>query len=132
MKSKEMTTLQKSLEKNDEEMRRLTKHIAVQEAQLQQLLRPDMILIENEHQLQKCIEILRDLEESKKYLADAEEECRVITTKVMLLRHKTSYNQKHIPAVISEPRAGSCKVCGMCTYCGLTHIHKFSRYAVNK
>jgi len=115
LESKEMNTLQMSREKNDEERRRLAEHIAVQEAQLQQLLRSDKMQIEDEHYLEKCIEILRDLDDSRKCLAEAEEECHVIATKVMLqklLQNEASYSLKHAPAVISEARAGSCKVCG--------------------
>ena len=117
-------TLQKSFEKNGEEMRRLTQRIAIEEAQLQKLLCSDVMQITNEHQLQKCDELLRDLEESRKCLADAEEEYHVIATKATpQLWQETSYNQKHTPAVISRPRTGSCKVHGVCMYSGLMHVH---------
>lgn len=85
VKSMEVKTLQKTLEQKDEEMKKLARHIATQEAQLQELLHSDVVQITDEHQVHKCIEILHDLEDSRKCLADAEEEHRVIAIKVTLL-----------------------------------------------
>ena len=101
-------TLWRTLEKKDEEIKKLAGHIAIQEAQLQQLLCSDVLQITDEHQLQKCIELLHNLEDSRNHLVDAEEERRIIATEatlLQLLQNEASYNKKH---TYTEPNTVSC------------------------
>ena len=111
MKSKEMKTLQKIVEQKDKEIERLTKHIAAQEAQLQQMFLPNIMQTTDEDQLYKNIDILNDLTDSMRWLSLADDERHVTATKVKLSQEEANYNQKYAPIIESDSSPGPCKVC---------------------
>ena len=111
MKSKEMKTLQKTVEQKDEEIKRLTEHIAAQEAQLQQMFQPNVLQTTDEDQLYKNIDTLNDLTDSMRRLSLADDERHVTATKVKLLQKEANYNQKYTPIIESDSSPGPCKVC---------------------
>lgn len=110
MKSKEMKTLQTTVEQKDEEIWRLTEHIAAQEARLQQVFQPNVMQTTDEDQLYRNMDILNDLTDSKRRLSIVDDERHVTATKVKLLQEEANYNQKYAPIVESDSSPVPCKV----------------------
>ena len=105
-KSEEMKALQKVLEQNDAEMKRLAQLVRAQEGQLplQQKLDPRTM---DEHQLQKHLDILSDILDLKKKLSDAEDERHITATKVKVLQEEAVTRQQHATALVSGSRNGT-------------------------
>ena len=102
-KTEEMKTLQKALEENDAERKRLVQLVRVQELQLQQ--KPDPHTMD-EHQLQRYLDILCDIMDSKKKLLDAEDEHHITATEVKILQEEAMCSQKHATTLVSGRRNG--------------------------
>ena len=96
-----MKTLQKVLEENDAERKRLVQLVTTQELQLQQ--KPDPRTMD-EHQLQRYLDILCDIMDSKKKLLDAEDEHHITATEVKILQEEAICSQKHATTLVSGCR----------------------------
>ena len=97
-KTEEKKTLQKVLEGNDVEMKRLAQLVKDQESQLRQ--KPDPHTMD-EHQLQRYLDILCDIMDSKKKLLDAEDERHITATEVKILQEEALCSQKHATTLVS-------------------------------
>ena len=97
-KTEEKKTLQKVLEGNDVEMKRLAQLVKDQESQLRQ--KPDPHTMD-EHQLQRYLDILCDIMDSKKKLLDAEDEHHITATEVKILQEEALCSQKHATTLVS-------------------------------
>ena len=94
-----MKTLQKVLEENDMEVKRLVQLVKAQESQLQQIREPHTM---DEHQLERHLHILSDTLNSRKKLLDAEDELHVTATKVKILQAEAVHSQKHATTLVSK------------------------------
>ena len=97
-KTEEKKTLQKVLEGNDVEMKWLAQLVKDQESQLRQ--KPDPHTMD-EHQLQRYLDILCDIMDSKKKLLDAEDERHITATEVKILQEEALCSQKHATTLVS-------------------------------
>ena len=97
-KTEEKKTLQKVLEGNDVEMKRLAQLVKDQESQLRQ--KPDPRTMD-EHQLQRYLDILCDIMDSKKKLLDVEDERHITATEVKILQEEALCSQKHATTLVS-------------------------------
>ena len=102
-KTEEMKTLQKVLEENDVERKRLAQLVRDQESQLQQTPDPRTM---DEHQLQRYLDMICDIMDSKKKLLDAEDEHHITATEVKILQEEVICSQKHATTLVSGCRNG--------------------------
>ena len=96
-KTRESEAFQKSLEEKDAELQRLTRHVAAQEAKLQQ-----MSTTSHELQLRQQIDILSDLAESRRQLVEAEDERHRAELKLKLSLQESSSFQTQLATL--EPK----------------------------
>ena len=94
----EVKTLQKVLEENDVEMKRLAQLVRAQESQLQQ--NPDPCTMD-EHQLQRHLDILCDIMDMKKKLSDTEDERHITATRMKVLQEEAISRQQHATTLVS-------------------------------
>ena len=98
-----MKTLQTVLEEHDVERKRLAQLLRDQELQLQQ--KPDPHTMD-EHQLQRYLDILSDIMDSKKKLLDAEDERHITATTMKILQEEAICCQKCATTLVSGCRNG--------------------------
>lgn len=95
-----MKTLQKVLEENSVEMKKLAQHIKAQESQLMQVLDSGIMLTTGEYQLQRRLDILNDIVGLKKKLSDAKDGHHVTATKMKILQEDVAFSQKHTSKLV--------------------------------
>ena len=96
-KTTESEAFRKSLEEKDAELQRLARHVAAQEAKLQ-----EMSTTSHEPQLRQQIDILSDLAESRRQLVEAEDERHRAELKLKLSQQESSSFQTQLATL--EPK----------------------------
>ena len=96
-KTRENEAFRKSLEEKDAELQRLDRHVAAQEAKLQ-----EMSTTSYEPQLSQQIDILSDLAESRRQLVEAEDEQYRAKLKLKLSQQESSSFQTELATL--EPK----------------------------
>lgn len=100
-KSKEIATLQKVLEENDAERRRLAQLVRAQESEMEQVLDPSRKLTTDEHQLQRHLDVLSHILDMKRKLSIAEDEHHITATRVKILQEEAIYSQEHVTTLVT-------------------------------